>query len=270
MTTNQTLTVAGADLYYEVRGSGPLVVLLGSPMGARSFAPLADLIASDYTVLTTDPRGIDRSPVSDPDQDSTPQLRAGDVSDLLTLLDAGPAAVFGSSGGAVTALALAEARPDLVHTVIAHEPPLCELLEDREQLDAGTEKMIATYLGGDSLGAWGQFMAQASIDLPEGALEMIFGGDRSAQQLADERRWFEHELRGTVRWQPDLPVLRAGKPRIIAGIGEDSAGQLCDRATRTFATAVGVEPTMFPGGHTGCADDPATFAPRLREVLALA
>jgi pimeloyl-ACP methyl ester carboxylesterase len=265
-----TLSVPGADLYYEVRGSGPLVVLVGAPMGARSFAPLADLIASDYTVLTTDPRGIDRSPVSDPDQDSTPQLRAGDLSALLTQLDAGPAAVLGSSGGAVTALALAEARPDQVHTVIAHEPPLCELLEDRDQLHADTEKLIATYLGGDILGAWGQFMAQANIDLPDGLLEMMFGPDRPAQQLADERRWFEHELRGTTHWQPDLPVLRGGVPKIVAGIGEASAGQLCDRATRIFATALGIEPAMFPGGHTGFADDPAAFAPRLREVLAAA
>jgi pimeloyl-ACP methyl ester carboxylesterase len=265
--TNQILSVPGADLYYEVRGRGPLVVLVGSPMGARSFEPLADLIASDYTVLTTDPRGIDRSTVSDPHQDSTPQLRAADLSALLTQVDAGPATVLGSSGGAVTALALAEASPDQVHTVIAHEPPLCELLEDRDQLQAGTEKLIATYLDGDVLGAWGQFMAQANIDLPEGVLEMMFGGDRPAQQVADERRWFEHEMRETTRWQPDLPVLRAGAPRIVAGIGEASAGQLCDRATRILATALGIEPTMFPGGHTAFADDPATFAPRLREVL---
>src|SRR6266550_8753792 len=70
--TAQTLEVPGAHLYYEVRGRGPLVVLVGAPMDARPFGPLADLLASDYTVLTTDPRGINRSPVNDPSQDSTP------------------------------------------------------------------------------------------------------------------------------------------------------------------------------------------------------
>ena len=50
-----------------------------------------DLLADDYTVLTTDPRGINRSPVDDPDQDSTPQMRADDLSRLLTHLGAGPA-----------------------------------------------------------------------------------------------------------------------------------------------------------------------------------
>ena len=31
--------------------------------------------------------------------------------------------------------------------------------------------------------------------------------------------------------------------------------------------ALGTEPTMFPGGHTGFAEDPAGFAARLRSVL---
>jgi pimeloyl-ACP methyl ester carboxylesterase len=83
--TARTLEVPGARLYYEVRGNGPLLVLVGAPMDARSFGPLAGLLAGDYTVLTTDPRGINRSPVDDPEQDSTPQMRrrpvqAGDSS----------------------------------------------------------------------------------------------------------------------------------------------------------------------------------------------
>src|SRR3954468_7312149 len=97
--STDTLDVPGARLHYEVRGSGPLVVLVGAPMDAIAFAPLADQLATDYTVLTTDPRGINRSSVADRDQDSTPQLRAADLAHLITHLDAGPAAVFGSSGG---------------------------------------------------------------------------------------------------------------------------------------------------------------------------
>jgi pimeloyl-ACP methyl ester carboxylesterase len=69
--TVATLRVRDALLHYEVRGEGPLVVLVAAPMDARSFEPLADLLAADHTVLTTDPRGINRSPVDDPDQDST-------------------------------------------------------------------------------------------------------------------------------------------------------------------------------------------------------
>lgn len=67
--TTGTLPVLGARLHHEVRGAGPFVVLVGAPMDAASFAPLADLLAADHRVLTTDPRGIHRSPVENPEQD---------------------------------------------------------------------------------------------------------------------------------------------------------------------------------------------------------
>jgi pimeloyl-ACP methyl ester carboxylesterase len=265
--TARTLRVPGARLHYEVRGRGPLVVLAGAPMDAVAFAPLADLLAADHTVLTTDPRGINRSRVDDPDQDSTPQLRAGDVSRLLDHLDAGPATVLGSSGGAVTALALAQAHPAQVRAVIAHEPPLNELLEDREQLRAQTEDIITTYLDGSVAGAWAKFLALANIVLPESALQQMYGGERDPQQVADEHFWFAREMRGTSRWQPDLALLRSAGTRIVVGIGADSAGQICDRTSRTLAAALGTEPAIFPGGHIGFAEDPARFAAKLRAFL---
>ncbi|GAA5134099.1 alpha/beta fold hydrolase [Pseudonocardia adelaidensis] len=263
-----TLDVADARLHYEVRGHGPLVVLVGAPMGAAAFAPLADLLAADHTVLTTDPRGTGRSPMADPGRDSTPELRAADLSRLVAHLDAGPAAVLGSSGGAVSALAMAQAHPDQVHTVIAHEPPLTELLDDREQRRAATEDMIATYLGGDVTGAWERFFTHANIVMPDGAIEQMFGGERDPQQVADERHWFAHEMRPTVRWEPDLDLLRGSRARIVVGIGEDSTGQVCDLTSTALATALGIEPTSFPGGHIGFVDDPAAFVVRLRSVLA--
>lgn len=266
--TTGTLRVPGAELYHEVRGSGPLLALAAAPMGADAFAPLAEMMADEHTVLTADPRGTGRSRLDDPSSDSTPALRSDDLARLVEHLDLGPADVLGSSGGAVTVLALAQALPDLVRTVIAHEPPLDTLLDDREALLAGTEDMIATYLAGDVLGAWRMFMDQADIDLPPGVLEQMFGGDRDAQAVADERYFFEHELRGTVSWTPDLEALRASRARIVPAIGEDSAGEECDRTTRALAAGLAMEPTMFPGGHIAFADDPAAFAARLREVLA--
>lgn len=269
MTPSEThvLEVPGARLHYEVRGGGPLVVLVGSPMDADPFGPLADLLATDHMVVTADPRGINRSTVDDPDQDSTPSLRADDVARLIRHVDAGPATVLGSSGGAVTALALVEAHPELVHTVIAHEPPLNELLDDREDLATRTDDMIATYVGGDVLGAWAKFFALANMTVPDGVLEAMFGGDRDPRVVADERFWFAHELRPSVRWHPDVTALRATPTRVMIGLGEESGGELCERTSTALATALGIEPTSFPGGHIGFTEDPAAFHTRLREVL---
>lgn len=265
--TAATLTVPGASLHYEVRGDGPLVVLVGAPMDATTFEPLADLLADDFTVLTTDPRGINRSVVDDRQQDATVELRADDLARLITHLDAGPATVFGSSGGAVSALALAQTRPELVSTVIAHEPPLYYVLDDADELMAQCEDYIETYFSGDVLGSWRKFMALANIQMPEELLVQIFGGERSPQQVADDDFQNAHMLRPTVQWRPDAAALRDGKPQVVIGIGEESGEQLCDRTSRALAASLGIEPTLFPGDHTGFAGDPRAFAVRLREAL---
>jgi pimeloyl-ACP methyl ester carboxylesterase len=262
-----TLDVPGARLHYEVRGAGPLAVLVGAPMDAVAFAPLADQLAADHTVLTTDPRGINRSSVDDRDQDSTPQLRAADLAHLITHLDAGPAAVVGSSGGAVSTLALVQARPDLVRTAIVHEPPLVLLLDDREEIRAKTEDYVATYLAGDVTGAWRKFFAAADIAIPDAVLEHMVGGDRDPRIVADERFWFEHEMRGSDYWEPDFTVLAASPSRIVVGVGEQSAGQLCARTSAVLAGGLGTEPVVFPGDHTGFVGDPEGFAARLRPLL---
>lgn len=268
--TAGSLEVTGARLHYEVRGQGPLVVLVGSPMGATFFTPLADLLAADHSVLTLDPRGINRSPVDDPEQDSTPQMRADDLSRLIAHLDTGPAVVFGSSGGAVSALALVQAHPEQVDTVVAHEPPLEELLDDRKQRRAAADDIIAPYLSDGPAAAWVKFLAGANITRPEddGSAEATTEpAERDPQEVADEYFFFVHEMRPTTRWQPDLAALRDGPTRIVVGIGDSSAGQLCDRTSTALATALGIQPTMFPGGHVGFVEDPDRFATRLRAVL---
>lgn len=263
----ETLRVPDAVLHYEVRGDGPLVVLVGAPMDATAFEGLADLLAGDHTVLTTDPRGINRSTVDDSDQDSTAEMRADDLARLIRHVDAGQAVVLGSSGGAVSALALVQAHPDLVSTVIAHEPPSLNLLEDREELHAGTEEIIALHRAGDVVGAWRKFLAQADIVMPEEVFQMMFAGERSARQVADDRFQHEHMMRPTIQWMPDVEVLRAIPTRVLIGIGEESTGQICDRTSRALSGLLGIEPTMFPGDHIGFAHDPAPFETRLREVL---
>ncbi|PXX70834.1 pimeloyl-ACP methyl ester carboxylesterase [Nocardia tenerifensis] len=265
--STHTLDVPGARLHYELRGSGPLIALVGAPMDAAAFAPVADLLATDHTVLTMDPRGHKGSVLDDPEQDSTPELRADDLAAILTHLDAGPAVVFGSSGGAVTVLALVQAYPELLTTAIPHEPPLNVVLDNHDELRASTADLVATYASGDTLGAWRKFFANANIQMPEPVLEQMFGGDRDPAQVASERFWYLHEIEGTGWWEPDLAALRATPVRVIPAIGADSAGQFCDRTTRALAEQLGLEPALFPGGHAGFVEDPATFAERLRAVL---
>lgn len=95
----------------------------------------------------------------------------------------------------------------------------------------------------------------------------MFAGDIAPQQAADEHFQYAHMLRGTAHWQPDIATLRTATSRIVVGIGNDSAGQLCDRTSRALAAALATEPTVFPGDHVGFAEDPDSFATALCAVL---
>src|SRR3712207_5001269 len=99
-------------------------------MTSAPFAPLADLLAQHRTVVTYDPRGVGESTVTDRTAAVTPEVEADDLAAIIEAVGGGPADVFASSGGAVAALALVSRHRDLVGTVIAHEPPVTELLPD--------------------------------------------------------------------------------------------------------------------------------------------
>ncbi len=266
MATSHTLDVPGAHLHYELRGEGPLLLLTGAPMAAAHFAPLADVLARDLTVVTHDPRGIAGSRLDDPEQDSTPELRADDLAALLDVLGAESADVFGSSGGAVTGLALVARHPGRVRTLVAHEPPVLELLPDAAEQRAATEALIATFHR-DGLGAaFQQFMANAGFDDDEAGPPT--GGPPSEQDLADGARFFAHELRGTTRFVPDIAALTSGATRVVVGIGATSGGLVTYRTSVALAERLGTPPAEFPGDHGGFLTDPEAFAGTLRQVLA--
>lgn len=262
-----TVEVPGGTIRYRLRGDGPLLVLHAAPMGAGAFDPMADVLAADRTVLTLDPRGIGDSTVEDRSATITPDQRADDLARLLDHLALGPADILGSSGGAVSALALAQARPDLVRTVVAHEPPLAQLLPDRAELRTATDRMVASFRAGDRVDYWRQFLAVAGIELPPEIFEAFFASPPDAQDAEDERLGVEQMQVATTFWEPDLDALRHGPARVVVGIGEESAGQLCDRASRALCAELAGEPALFPGDHTGFVDHPEDFARRLREAL---
>src|SRR5215831_7385493 len=163
-----TLDVPGARLYYEQRGTGPLLLMIGSPMDSTGFAGLADALADRYTIVTYDPRGIGDSSLEDTGQDVTPERQADDVRRLLSALGGGPADVFGSSGGAVVGLALVTAHPGQVRTLVAHEPPVIELLPDRAQVRAQIQDIYDTYRADGADKAMQKFMAHAGLGAAPG------------------------------------------------------------------------------------------------------
>ncbi|MGN9841588.1 alpha/beta fold hydrolase [Nonomuraea sp. H19] len=267
MATIHTLDVPGAHLHYEVRGAGPLLFVIGSPMDAAAFVPFADLLASDHTVVTLDPRGISNSALDDPEQDSTPELRADDVAAIMDDLGAESADVFGSSGGAVTGLALVARHPARLRTLVAHEPPVLELLPDAAEQRAWVDDIVESFHRDGVEAAWTKFMVSSGLDQIEGAPAAPLE-EPSSQAMANNVRFFAHELRGTTRYVPDIAALTAGPARVVVGIGVDSGNLSTYRTSVALAERLGTPPVEFPGDHGGFLAHATEFADVLRKVLA--
>ena len=266
-----TLDVPGARLYYERRGTGPLLLMIGSPMDSTGFAGLASALAGQYTVVTYDPRGIGNSSRQDAGQDVTPEQQADDVHRLLSVLGGAPAYVFGSSGGAVVGLALVTAHPGQVRTLVAHEPPVVELLPDSTQLRAQIQDIYHTYRADGADKAMAKFMTHAGLGEAFGQEADAPRWEPSPEQMARMRATTEvflaHLIRPTTRYQPDIEALRAAPMRIVVAAGATSKGQLANRSALALADRLGTSVVEFPGDHGGFMVLPEQFGRVLHQVL---
>lgn len=282
--TSRTIEVPGATLAYDVRGDGsgdaPVLFLIGSPMGAAGFGTLAGHF-SDRTVMTYDPRGVERSEKADPASPSTPDEHADDLHRLIQTLDAGPVDLFASSGGAVNALALVARHPEDVRTLVAHEPPLASILPDREGALAASRAVSDTYQRSGYGAGMAHFIAVVSHKGP-------FPDDFAQQPPPDPAMFgmpaeddgsrtdplLGQNMITSTRYEPDFDALRAASTRIVMAAGEESEGEMAHRGAHAAAERLGRKPVAFPSGHGGFLGgeygqmgDPDAFAAKLRHVL---
>src|SRR5262252_3222970 len=90
----------GTTLYYEKEGAGtPVLFIAGSTGDAGNFTRAADLLASEFTVVTYDRRGNSRSPRPAGWTTTSVSEQADDAAALIEALDLSPAVVFGASAG---------------------------------------------------------------------------------------------------------------------------------------------------------------------------
>lgn len=282
-----TLEAPGATIVYDVRGdlatSTPerlVLVIVGSPMGAEGFVTLASNFA-DRPVVTYDPRGAGRSRLTDGSTDTSPEQHADDIRRVVEALGAGPVDVFATSGGAVNSLALVAGHPDLVRTLVAHEPPVAAFLPDRDEVLAANRDLGETYQRSGRGPAMAKFIR---LVMAEGPLPPSYADEPAPDPAAfglpaeDDGTRDDPLLRlnnaTCVPFVPDVAALQEAATRIVVVTGEKSARQLTGRAAAGLAEALGVELTVFPGDHGGFLGgehgqhgEPEAFAARLHDVL---
>lgn len=280
-----SLSVPGAELTYDVRGASvsataerPTLLIVGTPMGAEGFVTLADHFA-DRPVVTYDPRNVGRSRCTDPSVTPTPTDHAADLAAIIETVG-GPVDLFGSSGGAINALALASARPELLRVVVAHEPPSAPSLPDGEHLVAACHAVLDTYRRSGFGAGMAKFIALVSeqgeigpdyADRPDPDPAM-FGLPVEDDGTRDDP--LMQNMTTIPVWAPDPTALQEATCRIVLAVGAESGASMAARAPRAIAARTGLELAEFPGDHGGFAGGEyghvgkaAEFAARLQEIL---
>jgi pimeloyl-ACP methyl ester carboxylesterase len=282
--TTDSLEVPGATLTYDVRRNGPsrepILLLIGSPMGAAGFGTLAAHF-TDRTVVTYDPRGVERSPRTDAAAPVTPDDHAADLHRIIEALGGGPVDLFASSGGAVNALALVTKHPADVRTLVAHEPPLAAILPDREAALAATRAVQETYLRSGWGAGMARFMAVVSHRGPftaeiagQPAPDPAIFGLPTADDGSRTDPLLGQNMVTCTHYEPDFDALRSAATRIVIAAGSESEGEMANRGAHAVAERLGTKAVAFPGGHGGFlggeygqTGEPDAFAAKLREVL---
>ncbi|MDL4774017.1 MULTISPECIES: alpha/beta fold hydrolase [Thermomonosporaceae] len=268
-----TLPVPGADLYYELRGDGPLLLISQSGEGdARRSSDLVDNLVDRFTVLTYDRRGLSRSTRTDPALPVSPETNADDLHHLLAAVTDEPALMLGCSLGALYGLHLAAAHPGQISTLVAHDPATPGLLPsaERDRVARTLEEISAVHRRDGWQAAMRRIAAFTGIDMatmktePEVTLPPI-----TPERVTNIEFFLSNDLDGLAHSTLDAgDVARTAGTRVIPSAGRDSANAWNHRCAEELARLLDVPITHFPGGHNGNTTFPRAFAARLKEVLA--
>ncbi|WP_460492223.1 alpha/beta fold hydrolase [Dactylosporangium cerinum] len=154
----------GAHIYYDVTGTGPVLLISQSGEGdADRTVDLAGRLAERFTVVTYDRRGLSRSRPDDPSAPVSIRRHADDAAVVLRQVTDAPALMLGLSLGAVIGLHLLVAHPGSVGTLIAHEPIALRFLAPADEA-AARDKLASVRLAHQRHG-WRAAAAQVAAVL---------------------------------------------------------------------------------------------------------
>jgi pimeloyl-ACP methyl ester carboxylesterase len=259
-----TVHVNATELYYELRGAGPpLLLIMGATGDGGVFERFADLLAEDFIVVTYDRRGNGRSPRPAVWATTSPEEQADDAAALLDALGLAPAAVFGTSSGGIFALAMLIRHRQAVRAAILHEPALFTLFDDPEEArNTVTKAVTAGMEAGGPLVALERFIR-------------LVAGDTNWEQLdptvrermrASAGTYFGNEIGKFDTYLPDDETLLSIAVPVHVLVGEDSLPYFAQAAGR-LAARLQICITRVSGTHFGYLDHPAELAQTVSALL---
>jgi len=267
-----TANVNGIELYYELEGSGdPLVLVHGSWGDHTTWQPLVGALGGSHRTLVFDRRGHSRS--ERPPGQGSVEEDVDDVAALIEQLDLAPAHVLGNSFGAAISLRLAIRRPELLRSLLVHEPPLFPILAGEpgmepilQEVQSRVQAVVALLEAEDFEVAARQFVDTVAVG--PGAWENVLSPELRQVFVFNAPTWLD-EVRDPQALTIDLDALpRFDRPALLTN-GDESApffplvvGKLAELLPRAERR------TMAGAGHLPQLSHPAEYAQLIREFTA--
>jgi pimeloyl-ACP methyl ester carboxylesterase len=266
--TNRTITaiarVNGAELYHEIRGSGPpILFIMGATGDGGVFRQVAEHLADAFTVVTYHRRANSLSPRPDGWTSTSIDEQADDAAALLRALGLAPAAVFGGSMGALVLLNMMQRHPDSLRGAIVHEAPLPPVLPNGAEIEAGLKAMIEDGLA--TVGPRGTMERFIRANTGDATFENIEPTLR--ERMLDNAEVFlftELEAAVSYSYQLDAEALARCRVSSLVAAGIESRGNMYHASSAWVATQLGTPLQEIPGAHTPYLDHPDELASVIR------
>jgi pimeloyl-ACP methyl ester carboxylesterase len=239
------MRIDDVELYVDQSGDEgePLVLIHGGWTDHTTWSRLVAHLTPSFRVVRYDRRGHSRSRRGP--EHPTRRRHEDDLAAIIERLDCAPANLVGTSYGALMALALAGRRPDLVRSVVAHEPPalaLTRLPEVEALFDSVREEIVA----GDPAAATRRFFEEAVLGrggwdlVPEPVRRAAIANAQTYLDMLADPAWGALDIDEVSRFTG--PIL------ITYG---DAGPHWLRQVAMSVAERIGCPTLMIPGaGHT--------------------
>jgi pimeloyl-ACP methyl ester carboxylesterase len=260
----ERMRTEGAELEYEVSGTGEPVVFIHGALIADTFRPLLaePSFAGRYQHILYHRRGYAGS--SPPSAMVSVARQAADCRALLRHLGVERAHVVGHSYGGVVALQLALDSPVVVHSLALLEPAMM-IGPSAQDYRASLARSAIRYRNAGAAVVVDEFL-RARWPAYHDALDLALPG-AFAQAVSDAGTLFEYELPGLLDWHfSETDARRIGQPVLsVLGCGSVTLGTRFGETHRLLqAWLPSVDEFVLPGAtHFLTLEDPRGMAEAL-------
>jgi pimeloyl-ACP methyl ester carboxylesterase len=256
-------------LYAETCGDTgiPVVIVPGGGADAGLFSTVAEVLASEFRVVTYDRRGNSRSGQPGGWTETSIPEQADDAARLIESMGLTPAFVVGTSWSTLIVIDLIARYPSLLRGAVIHEATLFGVVSNSASVAEQRGTLTADALRRGDYAAAYEALVRSSAG--EGVWQGLDSELR--KRMAENARVFmTMEVPAFSEYTVPIDVLKQSViPKTIAAgvVGRDQS--VIFEATGWLADNLGLPLTDAPGGHAPYLDEPKEFGRWLQSVLAI-